>query len=64
MLFIVLAGMNAVVFSATGLKRLVDDVGAGHDAPFSAKVCAAVSLSLWVGVMYWGRMLQFFGKSF
>ena len=20
--------------------------------------------NLWVGVMYWGRMLQFFGKSF
>jgi hypothetical protein len=64
MLFIVLAGMNVVFFYATGLKRRADGVGAGHDAPFGAKVCAAVSLFLWIGVMYWGRMLQFFGKGF
>ena len=64
MLFIVLAGMNVGLFYVTGLKRLVDGVGAGDDAPFGAKVCAAVSLFLWIGVMYWGRMLQFFGKSF
>jgi hypothetical protein len=29
-----------------------------------AKVSAVVSLFLWAGVMYWGRVLQFFGKSF
>ena len=45
-------------------KRLVDRVEAGDDAPLGAKVSAGVSLLLWVGVMYWGRMLQFFGKSF
>ena len=64
MLFIVLAGLNVLLFYTTGLKRLVDRVEAGHDAPLGAKVSAAVSLFLWVGVMYWGRMLQFFGKSF
>src|ERR1700682_789919 len=52
MLFIGLAGMNVLFFYVTGLKRQVDGVGAGHDAPFPAKVCAAVSLFLWVGVMY------------
>jgi hypothetical protein len=64
MLFISLAGLNVLLFYVTGLKRLVDRVEAGHDAPLGAKVSAAVSLFLWVGVMYWGRMLQFFGKSF
>jgi hypothetical protein len=64
MLFILLAGLNVFLFYTTGLKRLVDRVEAGHDAPLGAKVSAAVSLFLWVGVMYWGRMLQFFGKSF
>jgi hypothetical protein len=64
MLFILLAGLNVLLFYITGLKRLVDRVEAGHDAPLGAKVSAAVSLFLWIGVMYWGRMLQFFGKSF
>ena len=64
MLFILLAGLNVLLFYITGLKRLVDRVEAGQDAPLGAKVSAGVSLFLWVGVMYWGRMLQFFGKSF
>jgi len=64
MLFIVFAGLNAILFYISGLKRVVDGVEAGHDAPLGAKASAAVSLFLWVGVMYWGRILQFFGKSF
>ena len=64
MFFILLACLNVVLFYATGLKRIADDVGAGDDAPLGVKVSAAVSLGLWVSVMYWGRVLQFFGKSF
>jgi hypothetical protein len=64
MFFILLACLNVVFFYATGLKRAVDGVDAGQDAPVGAKVSAGVSLLLWVGVMYWGRVLQFFGKSF
>jgi hypothetical protein len=64
MFFILLACLNVVFFYATGLKRAVDVVDAGQDAPFGAKISAGVSLFLWVGVMYWGRVLQFFGKSF
>jgi hypothetical protein len=30
----------------------------------AAKVVAASSLFLWVGVMYWGRMLPFIGTAF
>jgi hypothetical protein len=64
MFFILLACLNVLLFYATGLKRAVDGVDAGQDAPLGAKVSAGVSLFLWVGVMYWGRVLQFFGKSF
>jgi hypothetical protein len=64
MFFILLACLNVLFFYATGLKRAVDGVDAGQDAPLGAKVSAGVSLFLWVGVMYWGRVLQFFGKSF
>ena len=64
MFFVLLACLNAVLFYASGLKRVVDGVGAGEDAPVGAKASAVVSLVLWVGVMYWGRVLQFFGKPF
>jgi len=64
MFFLLLAGVNVLLFYASGLKRIVDGVEAGGDAPFGAKASAVVSLALWVGVMYWGRVLQFFGKPF
>jgi hypothetical protein len=32
--------------------------------PPLAKVIAAVSLCLWVGVMYFGRMLPYLGNAF
>jgi hypothetical protein len=64
MFFILLACLNAFLYYATGLKRAADGVEAGEEAPSGAKVSAAASLLLWVGVMYWGRVLQFFGKSF
>jgi hypothetical protein len=64
LLFIGLAGVNVILFYVTGLYRRVDGVGAGHDVPAAAKVAAAASLLLWIGVMYWGRMLPFIGNAF
>jgi hypothetical protein len=64
MLFIVLAGMNVLVFYCTGQSRCINDVKAGESAPRTAKIVAAVSLFLWVGVMFWGRMLPFLGNAF
>jgi hypothetical protein len=64
MLFIVLAGINVILFYVTGLSRTVDGVGAGQDVPPAAKLAAAFSLVLWLGVMYWGRMLPFIGNAF
>ncbi|MAE95245.1 MAG: hypothetical protein CL910_11345 [Deltaproteobacteria bacterium] len=57
LLFILLAGINLGAFSMSGMSRAVDSVGAGDEAPALAKVIAASSLFLWVGVIYWGRLI-------
>ena len=64
LLFILLAGINALLFYATGIFRDTEDLGPGEDAPLGAKIIAGVSLFLWVGVMYFGRMLPFLGEAF
>lgn len=64
LLFIGLAGVNVTLYYVTGLYRRVERVGAGHDVPAVAKLVAGVSLVLWIGVMYWGRMLPFIGNAF
>ena len=64
MLFVTLAGVNVGVFYLTGLSRRVESVGGGEEVPGAAKLVAATSLFLWIGVMYWGRMLPFLGDAF
>ena len=61
---IFLAGVNVVAFYATGVFRTVDSLAAGDDAPALAKFIAATSLVLWIGVMYFGRMLPYLGGAF
>jgi hypothetical protein len=61
--FIGLAGVNALLYYATGLHRRVRVVDAGQDVPLAAKALALSSLVLWFGVMFWGRMLPFFSSS-
>jgi hypothetical protein len=57
--WLVLIGLNDVLYFATGLKRQVDGVGAGQSTSASAKIVAAVSIILWIGVVYWSRVLTF-----
>ena len=57
MLCVGLAGLNVLVFYVTGLARKVDALQPGEKAPTGARVIAVVSLVLWIGVMYFGRML-------
>jgi len=63
-LFIALAGTNVLVFYVTGIFHKVEKLGPGDDAPRAAKLIAVVSLFLWIGVMYLGRMLPFLGEAF
>jgi hypothetical protein len=58
---VMLAGANALYFT------LFDEpwsLGAGADAPLTAKIAAASAMLLWVAVMYCGSMLPFLGNSF
>jgi hypothetical protein len=64
MLFLVIAGLNVLLFYVTGIVKKVESIGPGVDAPMSAKVISAVSLFSWFMVLYWGRMLPFVGNAF
>ena len=56
-LFIALAGLNLLAFYVTGMNRAVDALGPGADAPRLAKAIAFASLFLWLGVIYFGRLI-------
>ncbi len=64
MLFIFLAGWNVALFYVTGVADEVEALEEGDEAPVSAKVVAGTSLFLWIGVMFFGRMLPYLGSSF
>ena len=57
LIFIGLAGINLLMFYVTGVSRVVDDLGPNEDAPPLAKFIAGSSLFLWLGVIYWGRLI-------
>lgn len=57
LILMALAGVNLLVFNVSGMNAAVGRIGAGDDAPMLAKAIAAVSLCLWVGVVYFGRMI-------
>lgn len=60
-LFMLLAGANVLYLT------LFDEVwalGPGDSAPMSAKLVAASQVCLWVGVIYFGRMLPYIGNAF
>ena len=56
--------LNVVVFYVMGIAKTADAMKQGEHAPASAKLVAALSLFLWFGVMYWGRMLPYLGTAF
>jgi len=56
-LFIALAGLNLFAFYVTGMDRIVDKLGQGDSAPPLAKAIAFASLFLWLGVIYFGRLI-------
>ena len=57
--FITIAGLNAMTFYLTSYRRAFGAT-ATLDAPARAKVIAAVSLCMWIGVIICGRMITFF----
>ena len=57
LVFMALAGLNLLAFYLTGMSRAVDELRAGDDAPGFAKLIAGASLFLWLGVIYFGRLI-------
>jgi uncharacterized membrane protein len=58
---ILVAGANALYFT---VFEHVWTVGAGDAPPMAARAAAASGILLWVGVIFCGQMLPFFGHSF
>jgi uncharacterized membrane protein len=57
-LALMLLGVNAVLFYLTDIFGQVENLKAGEDAPFSAKLVAASGLILWFVVITMGRYIQ------
>ena len=61
MILLLPAGVSLLYLTAS---EDVWAVGAGDDAPLTAKVIAVCSILVWIGVLYFGRMLPYIGNSF
>jgi hypothetical protein len=59
MLLVLIAGINLLVFYATGIHRSLETVPADGDAPGRAKAIAAVSLASWILVIVMGRFIMY-----
>jgi len=57
-LFIAVAGLNALLFYVTSWGRVNAD--GTINAPKAGKVAAVISLSVWIGVIVCGRLLTFY----
>ncbi len=57
LLFIALAGVNVLAFYATGMGRIVDGLGPDDDVPALGRIMGLASLGLWLGVIYFGRLI-------
>jgi uncharacterized membrane protein len=61
LLLILVAGANALYFTVFEQAWILR---AGDAPPIAARVAAATGIFLWVGVIFCGQMLPFFGHSF
>lgn len=62
--FILFAGLNLLVFHASGLARRVEALGPGEAAPVPARLIGACSLVAWMAVIFFGRFLPVLGDAF
>jgi hypothetical protein len=61
-LCLVLAGLNAMFFQTT-LSQRIGALKPGEDTPMAFKIVGGVSLLTWLGVLYFGRLMPFWGAS-
>jgi len=58
MLFLLLLGINAVVYQAVFYPKMAE-WEAARRTPLGAKLCAGVSLVVWIGVIVCGRTMAY-----
>ena len=59
--FVIIAGTTALLFRFT-LRDKAAALAPGDDTSFPMKLAGAVSLASWFMVMYFGRMVPYFGR--
>jgi hypothetical protein len=59
--FMLLAGLNLLYLTVVDEAWMVRSE---QEAPLREKLVAASAIFLWIGVIYWGRMLPFIGNAF
>ncbi len=59
MLIVLIAGINLLLFYATGIHRSLETVPADGNAAGGAKAVAAVSLTAWIFVIIMGRFIMY-----
>ena len=59
--FLVIAGANFLYLTVFDRTWALEP---GDDTRLAEKVVAALAIVLWVGIIYWGRMLPFIGNAF
>lgn len=52
-----LAGVNLAAFHLTGMARAIQTLKPYEDAPVLARAMGGISLVLWLGVIYFGRLI-------
>jgi uncharacterized membrane protein len=60
-LFLMAAGVNLLYITVVDKAWTIE---AGQDTPVFDKAIGASAIVLWLGVIYWGRMLPFIGNAF
>ena len=58
MIFLVLAGLNVLIFNAT-IGRKVAEWDMASKTPSAAKIAAVVSIVLWVAIVAAGRAIAY-----
>ena len=62
--FVMVAGLNVVLFYTSPAFAEVNRLEPGQDAPWRAKLMAGTSLSCWIAVLICGRLITFFRPPF
>jgi hypothetical protein len=58
-----IAGVNVLLFYTTMFRKVMT-LGPGENAPLPARIIGGVSLTCWIGVIAFGRLLTFFRPPF